>query len=160
MRGSIRMERVQGSELSYPLFLLFRKSMTESILPQDWKKSHVTPIHKGGSKSKTSNYRPVSLTTIVCKIIKGIIRGGLMKHMKENDLLSNCQHGFIPGQSCVTELLLMMDMWTRILDDHGTVDVTHLDFRKAFDTVPHERMLRKIEGYGIKGKFCHGPKHS
>ncbi len=149
---SPRVLKELSSELSYPLFLVFRKSLTESLLPQDWKKSHVTPIHKGGSKSKTSNYRPVSLTAIVCKIMESIVRDALMKHMKENNLLSNCQHGFIPGRSCVTQLLLMMDMWTRILDDHGTIDVTYLDFRKAFDTVPHERMLKKIEGYGIKGK--------
>ena len=139
--------------LAKPLTILFQKSLQESMVPEEWKKSNVTPIFKKGTKSSTSNYRPVSLTSVICKVMESLIRDKLMSHMCNNNLLNNCQHGFRTGRSCVTQLLDMMETWTNILDSYGSIDAIYLDFRKAFDTVPHERLLLKLHGYGIRGNM-------
>lgn len=127
--------------------------MDEEALPEDWKLGNITPIYKGGKRQDRSNYRPVSLTSVVCKIFEKCIRDVVMEHMVRYGLLSDCQHGFINGRSCVTQLLSVMDTWTQIMDAGGSVDCIYLDFRKAFDSVPHKRLITKLEGYGIRGKI-------
>ena len=76
-----------------------------------------------------------------------------MTHMTENDLLSPKQHGFIQGRSCFTQLLAVLDSWMLALDEGGNIDTIYLDFAKAFDTVPHQRLLMKLRGYGIGGRI-------
>ena len=82
-----------------------------------------------------------------------IIRDAIVKHMKENDLFSKAQHGFIKGKSCVTQLLEFLEDITQAIDNGEDVDVVYLDFCKAFDKVPHKRLLKKLHGYGIRGKI-------
>jgi hypothetical protein len=67
----------------------------------------------------------------------------IIDHLTAHHLLSDCQHGFIAGRSCTTKLLSMLNDWTRLLDEREPVDALYLDFAKAFDSVPHERLLRK-----------------
>ena len=74
--------------------------MKEGILPQQWKLQEVHPLFKKGDRSSPGNYRPVSLTSIVCKVFEGFIRDALFKHFSDNDLLSKHQFGFCPGRSC------------------------------------------------------------
>ena len=99
----------------------------------------MTAIFKKGSAADVGNYRPVSLTSVVCKMMESIIRNQTMKFMKENDIICEEQHGFRPGRSCVTQLLEIMDIWTRMIEEGDQIDVVYLDFRKAFDSVPHQR---------------------
>jgi len=75
-----------------------------------------------------------------------------MQHLLVNELLSRHQHGFMKGRSCTTQLLDVLDIWSRLLDEGDNVDVVYLDFAKAFDTVPHSRMMNKLYSYGIRGK--------
>ena len=82
-----------------------------------------------------------------------LIRDAIMTHIAENDLLSPKQHGFIQGRSCVTQLLAVLDSWTLALDEGGNIDTIYLDFANAFDTVPHQRLLTKLRGYGIEGRI-------
>ena len=82
-----------------------------------------------------------------------IIRDAIVKHMTENDLFSKAQHGFIKGKSCVTQLLEFLEDITQAIDNGEDVDVVYLDFCKAFDKVPHKRLLKKLYGYGIRGKI-------
>ena len=138
-------------EIAHPLAALMNKSLVEEKLPQDWKDALVTPIFKKGSKSDPGNYRPVSLTSVVCKLTESIIRDHVMKHLISNDLINPCQHGYVPGKSCSTQLLECLDIWTEILDGAGGMDVIYMDNAKAFDKVVHERLLKKMAGYGIKG---------
>ena len=105
-----------------------------------------------GSKRETSNYWPVSLTSVVCKTLEHLVRADIMKNMWENKLLSDYQHGFVEGRSCTSQLPAVLEAWTRILDSGNAVDAIYLDFRKAFDTVPHRHLLAKLEGYGVTGK--------
>jgi len=89
----------------YPLFLIYRKSLQCRKVPADWKLAEVTTVHKKGLKSDRSNYRPVSLTSICCKIFESLIRDHIMSYLLENDLLSTKQYGFIKGWSTMLQLL-------------------------------------------------------
>ena len=133
-----------------PLYIIFNQSITSGIVPSEWKKGNITPIFKKGSKKSVGNYRPVSLTSVCCKIMESLVRSQLLEHLTTNDLFCKNQHGFMQGRSCVTQLLSVMEAWTDILDRNLCLDTIYFDFQKAFDTVPHERLLRKIESYGIK----------
>ena len=82
-----------------------------------------------------------------------IIRDAIVKHMTENDLFSKAQHGFIKGKSCVTQLLEFLEDITQAIDNGEDVYIVYLDFCKAFDKVPHKRLLKTIHGYGIRGKI-------
>ena len=137
--------------LAKPVNIIFRKSMEQGKLPDVWKQANVTPIHKKGPRHDVSNYRPISLTSILCKIMERIIRDAIMEHMEANRLFTKHQHGFRKGYSCVTQLIEVLDQWTEELDNHNCIDTIYLDFQKAFDTVPHQRLLNKLRGYGIKG---------
>jgi exonuclease III len=142
-----------ADELAAPLTYVFKTSLNEGVLPAQWKWANVTPLFKKGSKSKPENYRPVSLTSIPCKLMEKLVRDELFKHLDSNEILTKCQHGFVPNRSCVTNLLEVLDKWTESLDNSIPVDAIYLDFAKAFDTVPHERLLHKLENYGVSGRI-------
>ena len=139
------------NELAKPLALLFRKTLVTGTLPNDWKEAHVTPIHKKGCKHDPGNYRPVSLTSVVCKLMESLLRDPIMSHMKHNRLFSTSQHGFKSGRSTVTQLLESLESWTKMLDEVDTksIDIVYCDFQKAFDSVPHRRLLDKVKNFGI-----------
>ena len=133
--------------------ILFCKSVEEGQLPELWKLGHITPIHKKGSRRSPGNYRPVSLTSVIAKLLESIIRDAIVEHMLINNLFADNQHGFVPGRSCMSQLLVVMEEWTKILQHGEQIDVLYLDFKKAFDSVPHQRLLSKLEGYGIQGNL-------
>ena len=142
-----------AKEMSVPLAIIYRKTLDEGVCPSEWKCANVTPIHKKGDRTDPSNYRPVSLTSQVCKVLESIIVDKIVDHLTANNLLNNAQHGFRQGRSCLTNLLETIEQWTEILDEGDGVDVAYLDFRKAFDLVSHEHLIYKLSKYGIKGKI-------
>ena len=142
-----------ADEIVTPLTLIFNKTLREGVIPEEWKIANVTALFKKGNVASPGNYRPVSLTSVVCKLLESIIRDNVMDFLEENRLLSEDQHGFRSGRSCVTQLLEIMEIWTSMLDEGGGLDVVYLDFRKAFDSVPHQRLLKKIRAYGIDGSL-------
>lgn len=137
--------------ISLPLSILFQKSLNEGILPMGWLNAIITAIHKKGDKGIANNYRPVSMTSIICKLMESIIRDKLVEHMITNDLFSKQQHGFVPLRDCMTNLLTCMEKWSEFLERDDSIDVIYTDFSKAFDSVPHQRLLRKLENMGITG---------
>lgn len=139
-------------EVSLPLSLIFRKSFETNTLPDDWRTANVVPIYKKGTRTNRANYRPVSLTSVPCKIMESMIKEGMLKHLEVNSVVTNAQHGFMSSRSCLTNLLEALENWTKALDDGYGIDIVYLDFRKAFDSVPHQRLLAKLKGYGITGK--------
>ena len=141
--------------IAIPLSIIFTKSFNSGILPHDWKNAQVTPIHKKGARNQVCNYRPISLTSIFSKFMESIIKDHLMSHLLTNNLLSAYQFGFIPDRSCTTQLLHVLDYFTQHLDNGNPVDVIYLDFQKAFDSVPHQRLIQKLSSFGVHGKVLH-----
>ena len=135
--------------LALPLKLLFEYSFKNKVLPEDWTSADVAPIFKKGSKSEVNNYRPISLTSVCCKIMEAIIRDNLIKYFDTNKLFSERQFGFLHGRSTVSQLLRILDNWTESLELGGQIDVIYTDLEKAFDKIPHRRLLSKLKSYGV-----------
>jgi hypothetical protein len=134
-----------------PLSLIFKKSLSSGEVPKGWKDARISPIFKKGNKTEPCNYRPVSLTSVVCKILEKIVRKHIMYHLSVNNLLSNDQYGFRPHRSCALQLLHVMEDWTKFIEGSESWDSIYLDLAKAFDKVAHRRLIRKVSAYGIKG---------
>ncbi len=136
-----------------PLTIIFKSSVKMGIVPQQWKDAVVTPIFKKGSKADPANYRPVSLTSIICKLLERIISDAITQHLENNLLTCKEQHGFTKGKSTVTNLTEALDVWTEAVSHNIPVDVIFLDYSKAFDVVPHERLLLCAESLGLQGNI-------
>ena len=118
--------------------------------PSDWKITDVA-IFKKGAKDDLANYRPVSLTSVPCKIMESLIKDNLKVFLEKKEAISS--YGFMEGRSCLTNLLESVESWTQALDEGFGIDVLYLDYRKAFDSVPHKRLVGKLTGYEINGKL-------
>ena len=116
-----------------------------------WRKALVIPIFMKGSKSDASNYRPISLTSVLCKLCEHILHPTILTHLANHKILSDAQHGFRKRRSCDTQLLLALNDFARGLEDKSQADIIFLDFAKAFDKVSHQGLLRKAYYYGIRG---------
>ena len=127
-----------------PLSILFEKSMSSGKLPNEWLNAIITAVHKKGDRSLCGNCRPISLTCVISKIMGCIIRDAIVMHMKTNNLFANEQHGFVPNENCVTQLIESLEAWGKMIDKGEPVDVIFTDFAKAFDSVPHKRLLVKL----------------
>ena len=138
--------------LAPPLTALYNKSLEEGTVPAEWRHALVTPVYKKGDKHSPSNYRPVSLTVVCCKLLEHIVCNHVLTHLEENNLLTTLQHGFRRGHSCETQLLLTYDDLIRSFDKTLQTDMAILDFSRAFDTVPHRRLISKLTSYGVKGQ--------
>ena len=132
---------------------IFENSLSTGILPSDWKTSNISVIHKKGPKQNVENYRPITLTCIACKIMESIIRDNLAQYFAVNNLFSDYQYGFIKGRSATLQLLNILDGWTSALNSGKQVEVIYTDFAKAFDKVPHQRLLTKLRSYGLDSKL-------
>ena len=139
--------------LSAPITILFNRSIQGEELPDDWKLQFVSPIYKKGQRSLAENYRPISLTCILCKILESMVRTEVLTHLLTNNVLSTRQFGFINGRSTTLQLLHFLDLCTQSIVQGNVVDTIYFDFKKAFDMVPHKRLVAKLESYGIKGKL-------
>ena len=134
-----RVLKESAEMLCGPLSIVFRKSLDSSILPEIWKIGNITKIHKKGSRQDPGNYRPVSLTSVIVKLMESIIRDAIVDHMSRNNLFADEQHGFVPGRSCMTQLLVVLEEWTSILQHGDPIDILYFDFKKAFDSVPQPK---------------------
>ena len=115
-----------------------------------WKTASVVGLHKKGPKSEALNYRPVSLTCILCKVYEKFVRRHLLEFIDKH--IIDSQHGFVERKSCFSNILETIDTIIDILEEGSHVDIFYFDFCKAFDSVPHYRLLTKLENYGVKGK--------
>ena len=113
----------------------------------------ITPVFKKGNVHQAENYRPVSLTSVSCKLLEHVICKHLLNHLERNNILTNLNHGFRSGYSCETQLLITLNDLLHSNDKGLQTNIAILDFSKVFDTVPHEELLCKLESYGIKGSI-------
>ena len=139
--------------LAHPLYILYRDSLDQGIVCDDAKRSNIIPLHKGGSLGVPANYRPVSLTSHLVKILEKIIRRHIVKFIEEHDLFNSSQHGFRAGRSCLSQLLEYYDRVLKLLEEGHNVDTLYLDFSKAFDKVDHGILLQKLKKMGISGNI-------
>ena len=144
-----------SNEISPILQVIFMQSMDTGVLPSDWLKANVCPVFKKGNRTHASNYRPISLTSICCKTMEHIIYQSIIQHLNSFNVFIENQHGFRSQHSCVTQLISLLEDLSYSMDHHQQTDVILLDFAKAFDSVPHQRLLVKLRHYGITNNICH-----
>jgi len=140
-------------EVTPVLTQIFTASITQGKVPDQWKEALITPIFKKGDRSTASNYRPVSLTCICCKLLEHILHTNIINHMEENNVLSKFQHGFRKMRSCESQLINTLQDLSDGINEGEQIDCILLDFSKAFDKVPHRRLLAKCDYYGIRGNI-------
>jgi hypothetical protein len=136
-------------ELCLPLQLMFSVSLSTGEIPKDWLTSATTPIYKKGSRLEVKNHRPVSLTVTACRILERIIKDHLIKFIFRHDLVSVNQHGFLPRRSTLTNLLVFIDEISRNLDAGVSTNAVYLDIAKAFDKIPHDRLIARLMEVGV-----------
>ena len=149
---SARVLKECSSEIAPILTLIYNESLAQGTAPDDWRQANVTPVFKKGEKYKAANYRPVSLTSICCKTLEHIIVTNINKHLAFESILADCQHGFRSRRSCETQMVqfyydLVSNLDRALNRDQKQTDVIIMDFAKAFDKVPHRRLLYKLEYY-------------
>ena len=143
--------RFCAESIPVPLSYLYTKSMETGTLPRDWVTANIVPVYKKGDKCDASNYRPISLTSIVVKIMERIIHSQLTSCLEAHGLILNHQYGFRRHRSTTHLLLEATYDWAHTLELRQSCHCLFLDFSKAFDTVPHSRLLLKLESLGIAG---------
>ena len=141
-----------SAELCIPLTMIFENSIETAQLPDQWKVARVSAIFKKGNKKLASNYRPVSITSIVCRTFEKIIRDHIVSFLMEHGLLSNFQFGFMKGRSTTLQLLNVLNDWTQTMENKNSTDCVYMDYQKAFDKVPHGRLLAKLEAYNLSSE--------
>ncbi|CAM4661225.1 unnamed protein product [Lepidochelys kempii] len=140
-------------EIAELLTMVCNLSFKSAIVPNDWKIANVTPIFKKGSRGDPGNYRPVSLTSVPGKLVETIVKNKIVRHIEEHILLCKSQHGFCIGRSCLTNLLESFEGVNKHVDKGDAVAMVYLDFQKAFDKFPHQRLVCKLSCHGIRGKI-------
>ena len=128
---------------------LFNLTLSTGSIPSQWKKAIITLIYKKGSHDSPSNYRPISLTFVMCRILENIIANKVMDHLLTSNILSEYQFGFIPNRSTCSQLLTTLNHWFTNLDQGINVDIVYTDISKALDTVSHKKLLDVLKSYGI-----------
>ena len=129
------------------LSIIFKTSYESGRLPSRWKEANISAIYKKGDKHDPENYHPISLTSIICKIMESLIKENLLEFLQKTNALSDRKFSFLPGRSTVLQLLDVLDKWTEALENGAHIDAIYCYFMKAFDTVPHQKLLRVLRFY-------------
>ena len=136
--------------LAYPLTVFYDCIFKSETVPDVWKLANVTPIFKKGPSGNPKNYRPISLTNIICKVFESIIKDQLMEFLTKNRVITEDQHSYLAHHSTTTNLLESINDWTRNLDDALDTDVVYVDFARAFDSISVPKLIHKLSCIGIR----------
>ena len=145
----IRILREAAHQIAPILQVIFTQSYNTGTLPADWLSANIVAIFKKGNRSIPANYRPVSLTCVTTKIMEHIVFHSIMEHIDINNILASYQHGFRQKHSTESQLISTLEEIAKSMDNNIQTDILILDFSKAFDTVAHQRLLKKLTFYGI-----------
>ena len=127
-----------------------QSSVDSCQVPCKWKHARVCGVHKKGDKSDPANYRPISLTCIASKVLEHIFHSHVRKRLEQYEILTDVQHGFRAKRSTITQLILSIHDMAKTIQDDKSIHAVILDFSKAFDKVPHARLIKKLVFYGIR----------
>ena len=134
-----------------PLMQIFNKSLKTGTVPSSWKRSNVTPVHKGGDTDDPGNYRPISVVPIVAKVLEKIIATQLSSYMEDHHLLHDLQGAYRHGRSADQILLYATDTIVQAIDAGKHVCAAFLDLRKAYDSLDHHLLLKRLFELGVDG---------
>ena len=150
---SARVLKEYTNELDDGSVLLFSVSFMQGKIPEEWRHTIITPVYKDNkeNRSKGESYRPISLTSVTCKLVERIIHSHIIKRLDKDQTLSETQHGFRKIRSRETQLLETINNISSSLNNNEQVDSILLVSSKAFDKVCHQKLLLKLDHYGIKG---------
>ena len=149
---SNRILRELASEVSIPYCCLFNQSLRTGIVPTQYKEANVCPIPKKGDLSLVSNHRPISLLNSEDKLFERLVIKYLFNHLRDNNLLSSLQSGFIPGDSSVNQLTFLYNTFCKAIDSGKEVRAVFCDISKAFDRVWHAGLIYKLRAAGVTGE--------
>ena len=135
--------------LTRPLCHLFNLSLSKGVIPKEWKVHLIVPIYKSDDRSSVKNYRPISLLSNTSKVLETLVYNNIINHILKH--ITNSQFGFLPGRSTTQQLLLYINNIQQAISQGHQTDSIYLDFRKAFDSVPHMKLLNKLKSCGISG---------
>ena len=138
-----------SSTLAKPLSILYNLVLSKGKVPNIWKQAIVTPIFKKGLKSNPCDYWPISLTSVISRILEIILHSHIYSHLISNNILSSVQHGFLPKKSSQSQQLVLLNDLIQPFDNKMTTDIIYLDFSKAFDSVSHSKLLHILYHYKI-----------
>jgi hypothetical protein len=142
-----------STHLCEPLTYIFKLSFESGFLPVDWRRAYIAPIYKKSERTDPSNYRPIALTSSVCKLMETIIKDQLLSYLISNSIITKCQHAFLARHSTATNLLETVNDWSVELNSSNCIDSIYIDFSRAFDSISFSKLLFKLEFYGIKGRL-------
>jgi hypothetical protein len=123
--------------------------MSTGSVPSEWRRAIVVPVYKNGNAADVSNYRPISLTCVACKIMERVISSDMLAFLRMHNAISKQQHAFLSRRSTCTNLIETINDWTLAIKSKKSVVV--VDYTRAFDTVSQKKLINKLAAYGIQG---------
>ena len=138
-----------AEQISIPLAIVFNLSFKGGVVLFEWKEANIRPLFKKGLRNKSENYGPVSLMSVISKLLERSIKDHMMDFLVRHKFLNSSQHGFLKARSRLTIILCFLEEITKWIDNRLLVDI-YLDFQKALDKVPHQKLLLKLKAHGIQ----------
>ena len=142
-----------ATELAPFLPIIFTHSLSSGVVPPSYKRAAITPVFESGDRSVPSNFRPISLTSVMSKVLKRIIRKQVSSFIDKKGFQNSTQHGFRSGRCCLSALFNVFGDIIHMLDSGGSVDMVYLGFSKAVDRVDHGILLHKLKALEITGNL-------
>ena len=146
-----RLLKELAEDIATLLLMILHKSLATGEVHHDWRTANVITAFKKGQKYQAEYYRPISLTSVCCKIMEHVIASQIMNNGQKEDILYPLQHGFRRGRSCETQLIEFIDDLSNNLHNNQQTDILVMDFAKAYEKVCHSLLTHKTHHYGIQG---------